>query len=167
MSDKRVGQNLPKPKKHLPEEHIFKPHQKEYVLAQVATGRTIKSLSKELGFKLSIIWHMCEQDTVFRDGLARARVQGVDSLVDDILEISDEEPDVQRARLKTDNIKWIASKLQPNKYGDRIDVNVTNSIDLNQAMVEAKKRMMEKMPQVIDITPQIGEEPEEDEGIFK
>ena len=166
MTDKRVGQNLPEPKK-LPEDQVMlDPAKKEYVLAQVASGRSMKGIIRELGFKPSIIWNMCEKDTVFRDRLSRARIQGVDSLVDDILEISDQEPDVQRARLKTDNIKWIASKLQPNKYGDRIDVNVTNSIDLNQAMVEARKRMMAKMPQAIDITPQLDTEADSDEGIF-
>ena len=140
--------------------------QKEYIVREVATGRTAKSVAVELGFKHSLIFDTCEIDTVFRDRINRARVSGVDALVDDLQTVAENEPDVQRARLQCDNIKWIASKLQPNKYGDRIDVNVTNSIDLNQAMIEARKRMMEKMPQAIDITPQLDTEADSDEGIF-
>jgi hypothetical protein len=31
---------------------------------------------------------------------------------------------VQRARLKVDTRKWLLSKLQPKKYGDKLDMNV-------------------------------------------
>lgn len=55
-----------------------------------------------------------------------ARREWTDSLVDQIVEISDsvsgctDNAQVQAARLACDNRKWIASKLLPTRYGDRV-----------------------------------------------
>lgn len=32
---------------------------------------------------------------------------------------------IQRARLRVDSRKWIISKLQPTKYGDKVDINIS------------------------------------------
>jgi hypothetical protein len=62
-------------------------------------------------------------------------------MVDEILNIADEEPDyiidangmrridpasVNRIRARVDARKWVASKLRPKRYGDKIEVNGAN-----------------------------------------
>lgn len=64
---------------------------------------------------------------------ARAREQQADFLAEEILEISDHTEEdhtaftgsnvVQRDKLRVDARKWIASKLKPKKYGDKLDLN--------------------------------------------
>ena len=58
----------------------------------------------------------------FSEKYARAREIQAEVYADEIIHISDEvKPDaaeVAKARLQTDNRKWIASKLRPKKYGD-------------------------------------------------
>lgn len=64
---------------------------------------------------------------------ARARDQQADFLAEEILEIAEHTEEdhtaftggnvVQRDKLRIDARKWIASKLKPKKYGDKIDHN--------------------------------------------
>jgi len=63
---------------------------------------------------------------------ARARERQADFLADKMLEVAfddvDDEKDyvganhIQRDRLKVDTMKFIASKLKPKKYGDKLDL---------------------------------------------
>jgi hypothetical protein len=82
----------------------------------------------------------------FSDQYARAREEQAEALADDIVAIADEEhfftkgddsdggvevtfdsTAVARNRLRIDARKWVASKLKPKKYGDKIDVDAKHS----------------------------------------
>src|SRR5258706_15510763 len=56
---------------------------------------------------------------------ARAREERSDVLAREILEIADapcaDQVAVQRARNRIDTRKWLAAKLAPRKYGDRVE----------------------------------------------
>lgn len=72
----------------------------------------------------------------FSDQYARAREEQAESLADEIVAIADESLNdtyidqngnervntevVARARLRVDARKWVASKLKPKKYGDKV-----------------------------------------------
>ena len=81
------------------------------------------------------------QDTVFRDQYARAREDQADALFEEVLEISDDgtndwmgkksnDGDVigwqengealRRSALRISARQWIAAKLRPKKYGDKV-----------------------------------------------
>jgi len=72
----------------------------------------------------------------------RARENVGDLEVDRIIDIADTEPDSIRARNMIDVRRWMASKLMPRTYGDRLDVNVTGTVDLTAAMAEARNRLL-------------------------
>jgi hypothetical protein len=55
-------------------------------------------------------------------------------------EVARTEPDVNRARLIIDTQRWMASKLIPKVYGDKLDINVTQTIDIGSALAEARSR---------------------------
>jgi hypothetical protein len=70
----------------------------------------------------------------FGSRYTRAREFGCDSIADEIVEISDEpilfndEPNnaiVQHARLRTDNRRWLLSKMMPKRYGDKVTQEIT------------------------------------------
>jgi hypothetical protein len=67
------------------------------------------------------------------DKYARAKEDSSDALADDIQDIGDKvltgEYEPNNARVAIDAKKWIASKLKPKKYGDKIDMT-TNGKDL-------------------------------------
>lgn len=78
----------------------------------------------------------------------KAKVEQAEMLADEIISIADEEHTViksqegkdievtydstavARNRLRVDARKWVASKLKPKKYGDKIDHEVTGSVTL-------------------------------------
>lgn len=94
----------------------------------------------------------------FSEQYAQAKICQIELLVDEILEISDDasqdqyvnelgvlvpnSPAINRARLKVDTRKWLASKLVPKVYGNKIDIEGDNSMseELRQlsADLEAK-----------------------------
>lgn len=87
----------------------------------------------------------------FSDQYARAREEQAEALADDLVDIADEQCTMVRAdkhgtkadddegntevvfdatavarnRLRIDARKWVAAKLKPKKYGDRVDSTVT------------------------------------------
>lgn len=73
---------------------------------------------------------------------ASAQAGRAELLVDDLVNIADTEPDPQKARNRIDARKWVASKLQPQKFGDRLDLNVNQHVDLSGALAEAAKRLI-------------------------
>lgn len=85
---------------------------------------------------VSTVYRWLVAKPAFRDMYARAREDQADTLADEIVDIADETPDIvtddekgvfmidgaaiQRQRLRVDARKWVAAKLKPRKYGDRI-----------------------------------------------
>jgi hypothetical protein len=54
--------------------------------------------------------------------------------------------------MQVDARKWVASKLKPKVYGDRIDVAVTeNRISVMDALKEAKQRVLMDDSNVVDV----------------
>ena len=61
------------------------------------------------------------EDDLLWDKYARAKSEQADFMADEMLEIADDDQnDWQRARLRVDTRKWLASKLKPKKYGERL-----------------------------------------------
>jgi hypothetical protein len=58
----------------------------------------------------------------FRPMYDQARAIQADAVADEIIDIADTAPDLDRARLKIDTRKWIASRMAPRRYGTRTEV---------------------------------------------
>jgi len=94
---------------------------------------------------------------------ARAREGLLDAMVDQILTLADApvpkldngatDPGLVRQRqLQVDARKWVLSKLAPNKYGDRLEVAVSDQrISISGALAAAQLRLVD----VIDVTPSL------------
>ena len=67
-------------------------------------------------------WLIEEDKATFHVQYTRAREEQADFYADEITEIADTEEDPNKARVRIDARKWVASKLKPKKYGDKIDV---------------------------------------------
>lgn len=64
--------------------------------------------------------------------ITRPREQQADLYADEIIEIADAcEPEaaaVAKAKARIDARKWLAARLAPKKYGDRLDVNAVAAV---------------------------------------
>jgi hypothetical protein len=102
-------------------------------------------------------WLFKQHSPEFANTFEHARQEGLEHLADGLITAHDEYTDVQRARLKSDNAKWLLSKRKPSVYGDKVDIHVSQTIDITAALSEAKKRAMIPSPEqaILDITPKI------------
>lgn len=69
----------------------------------------------------------------FADQYVRARELQGDTYADEIVEIADTATDkdsAAAAKVRTDARKWVASKLKPKKYGDKLDLDANISGNL-------------------------------------
>jgi hypothetical protein len=126
------------------------------ILDKLSIGKSLREICSVKGMPSeSLVRKWVMQDEDFGAQYARAREAGMEALADEILQIADsQEGDVfvkedgteivnhdaiQRAKLRVDTRKWIMSKIAPKKYGDRLDLNHSGSIDtMSDSAVDAR-----------------------------
>lgn len=97
------------------------------ILERLAEGESLRSICEDAGMPTRAavhLWVLADREG-FSVRYARARAIQAEVLAEEILDIADTEPDVQRARLKIDAIKWYSSKVAPKRFGDRITQELT------------------------------------------
>ena len=121
----------------------------ERICAEIATGRSLPDISGDPGMPHArTVFRWLANQPEFQRLYELACLSRTHALAEEIIAISDddsadwiEEPAkhgtgvvrradnaaVQRARLKVDSRKWLLSKLQPRKYGDRVSAEVTGA----------------------------------------
>jgi hypothetical protein len=105
-------------------------------------GRPLKEIREAIGCSERQFLDLKTNDTTFAVEFSRARQEGLEEQADSLLTIHEIEPDVQKARLISDNTKWLLAKRKPETYGDRIDLNVNQTVDIGGALAEAKRRAL-------------------------
>jgi hypothetical protein len=63
-------------------------------------------------------------------------------LADTLIDIPDTYEDVARAKLKSENIKWILSKRNRKDYGDKLEIDHNHTVDIRQALESANARLV-------------------------
>lgn len=121
--------------------------QKFTAINMAIEGQNLKSICNAILVTQWQFWDYKNRTPEFNNIFESARQEGVETMVDDIQVIADQEPDVLRARLKSENIRWIASKRKAHVYGDKLDLNITQVVDVGMALKEAKQRVAPKLQQ--------------------
>jgi len=100
----------------------------------IENGKSLRYALKEVKLSSSRFFDWIEEDSEKQKQYARATELRADALADEMFDIVDETsrdtiitdkgiiPNnewIQRSRLRYDARKWLASKLNPKKYGDR------------------------------------------------
>ncbi len=114
------------------------------ICSQLADGDSMRTVCKpdHMPNKATVFkWLRTNQQ--FNDQYVKAKEESADTLTDEILDIADNATNdwmenngdstgykmngeaVQRSRLRIDSRKWLASKLKPKKYGDKIQQEIT------------------------------------------
>lgn len=107
----------------------------------IAQGKSARAACIEVEIDQKQLWRWLadENENEFRQHYARACEQRADTHADEIIEISDDESlDPNARRIRVDARKWVASKLRPRKYGDRLDVEHGGSINLTLSREDAE-----------------------------
>lgn len=99
------------------------------------TSKSMRTICKEVGIDYQTHLNWFRSHPEYFDQYARAKEDQSDLLIEEMIEIADDSSEdeettdngvrinsefVQRSRIRIETRKWIASKLKPKKYGERI-----------------------------------------------
>lgn len=115
------------------------------IYAQLAEGKSMRTVCKADDMPaMSTVFLWLRTHHEFSEQYAKAKEESADALVEEMLDIADDGTNdwmeqhsqdgeavgyklngeaVQRSRLRVETRKWIAAKLKPKKYSDKVDVN--------------------------------------------
>lgn len=126
------------------------------IFERISCGESLNAILKTDGYP-SYAWatKTLREDPELRRQYEIAREDRADALADDLVELadtpmpkglqgSDASAWVQQLRLQVDVRKWVAAKLRPRIYGDRIDLEVTHheQISITQVLEDARQRVL-------------------------
>lgn len=119
------------------------------ICAELAEGKSMRTVCKADDVPdMTTVFRWLRENESFRQQYTKAKEESADALIEEMLDIADDgsndlmtitrgnkEYEIEnkevtnRSRLRVDTRKWIASKLKPKKYGDKLDMT-TNGKDL-------------------------------------
>lgn len=117
------------------------------ICQELASGRSLRSVCKDDDLPcMSTVFNWMRTLPQFLEQYTRAKDEAADALVDEMLDIADEASNdwmevhdkdnvgyrlngeaINRSRLRVDTRKWIAAKLKPKKYGERVQAELTGA----------------------------------------
>lgn len=122
----------------------------DLICERLADGESLRSICEDEALPArSTVFRWLSLHPEFSDQYARAREAQADAIFDDILEIADDGRNdwmerqnadgenigwrengeaLRRSALRVDARKWMAGKLRPKKYSDKLDLNVSGSL---------------------------------------
>ena len=135
----------------------------ELVPEYMADGMSMRQSCIKAGLTAQTFLRAVDDSPALAERYAQARGALLDAMVDQILTLADSpvptldngatDPGMVRQRqLQIDARRWVLSKLAPSKYGDRLDVSVSDTrISISGALAAAQSRLVD----VVDVTPRI------------
>jgi hypothetical protein len=113
------------------------------VIELYENGLTMGKALEKLGKKRHQFYALLTRNPLFEDRLWIARARRADHEAEIIIEIADEDPDPQRARNRIQARQWYASKMKPERYGERLDLKVDGTVNVLDALQAAKQRVID------------------------
>jgi len=96
------------------------------IIEQLQNGKSLRAICLDPKMpNASTVCNYVDSNEEAAKLYARARELQADYYADQIVEIADDEIDPQKARNRIDARKWIAGKLRPRRYGDKIQQEVS------------------------------------------
>lgn len=135
---------------------------KQEIIDRFAKGEILKNISKDLNIEPHWVYYWRQNDPEFDAQASSAQNSGFEIQADGLLTIYDEEEDVNKARGKSDNLKWVLARRAASRYGDKMTLDVNNTIDLKGALSDARARLAKpietqatQLPQAIESIKQL------------
>lgn len=126
----------------------FTPALKASICREVSLGKSLRKVLKQKGMpSLSRVMALMQTDEAWQEQYARAKRTGIELHIDGMIDLADEatEDNAHAIRLQVDTRKWVASKLLPKIYGDRIAAEITlpdaGPVDRERTLLETARAM--------------------------
>jgi hypothetical protein len=114
----------------------------EAVLSAMRSGASMNMACKLAQVSRSAFFEWIDEDPILADNYASARAHLLDIQAEQLEEISDQAVAAETAievaglRLKSDNRKWLLSKLAPRKYGEKIAIGGADDLPAIKSQTE-------------------------------
>lgn len=112
------------------------------VIDDVAAGGLFGDACAARGISPQTFNRTCARLRNLAELYAQAQTIRADLLADDVIRIADSNADPQKARNRMNARQWLAAKLAPKTYGDRLDIAVTQTISVADALTDARARLL-------------------------
>jgi hypothetical protein len=115
--------------------------EKEKVVSMYSEGKQVSEIAREIGVSMDTLQKWKLEDPLFGSECSRAQELGFEVMADSLLSICETYEDVNQARLISDNTKWVLARRAASKYGDKITMDVNQTVDVSAALTEARNRI--------------------------
>jgi hypothetical protein len=129
------------------------------ICERLANGMSLRAICRNKAMpNKSTVFKWLGQNSEFSDQYARAREAQADLLVDEMIELADtpkigkktkktsdgkvEETTfdmTEHRRLQIETRKWVAAKMRPKKYGDKLDVEQKTTVEAGDSVMALMK----------------------------
>lgn len=105
----------------------------ERICELIASGMSLRTVCSQEGMPSAVtVCKWLSENEEFSKQYARAREEQAVSFADEIIQIADSvDPDsaaVAKAKLQIDSRKWLAARMAPKKYGDKVEQQITGNL---------------------------------------
>lgn len=142
------------------------------IINRFSKGETMLSICNAVDINPQTLMNWRKADPLFDSDILCALEVGFEIQADSLLTIYDTEQDTNKARGKSDNLKWVLARRAASRYGDKITMDVNNTIDIKGALLDAKARVgqllqsaQSRIEQAIDVTPQLADTATDNESV--
>lgn len=122
----------------------------------IVNGKSLVSYCRQHAMGIETVYRWLRTHAEFRDRYAQAHEDRADTLADQMLDIADTRgmsmEDAQMAKLAVETRKWIASKLRPQKYGERQETVVSGGVNIRIGIPQRPIQAVETVDN-LDTTP--------------
>ena len=153
---------IPTPETFEADRRCYSRSDADAIIGIISDGRSMRQACDKIGVRRSTVltWVMDDVDGL-ADRYARAREIGIHAMVDEITDIVDDSSNdwieyeteagrivtqvnqehIARAKLRVDHRKWIAAKVIPALYGDRVSVEHSGTVQHEARVSERAERV--------------------------
>lgn len=142
------------------------------VLHHIGEGRTLTDACDRVFISVPVFTNHVKQDAALQAMYEEAVQRGNDAMADALINIDNHaihgQSDAKMAKVISDNIKWVLSKRDGKRFGEKIEVK--HEITMDRAIVSALEAARTRVPVIdadytraIDVTPALPSYAEDDE----
>ncbi len=116
------------------------------IVSKMEDGQNLLQVCRAAGVSYSAVRRRIHDSPDLTALYARGRQGYAHAKVDELHEIAINEPDVMRARLRCDMLRWEISKVLPKIYGDKlsIEATTTNATETREAIEDQLRAMLQR-----------------------
>jgi hypothetical protein len=134
----------------------------QHMLDTLASGVLMREYIEEHGIEYWRIRRMAEADPIFKEALQAARYESWDNLAERLFTDAKKAENPGLARVQLDSGKFLLAARKPEVYGQRVDVHVEHTVRIDDALREARARVLPQRDQqqiedaqIVDVVKQL------------